>query len=187
MQVFHCVLLLLLVLFIPSESLKCYECGCTLSDLSACNCMVTSDFDDGSYCFIVENRMSDDTSIQMTRVSADATYIEIEDTYYLLTIESIRYNRTTNDWSTVATGVVFGCDWDLCNSFSYVSTLPFSFQLGVDKTWLTDNLYGTGTVDSCRHCSSEICGNSTHPLDETNCPSLPCNKSSTVRSEIFDQ
>nr|ACC43936.1 ArkC_4 [Philodina roseola] len=181
MKILQYSLLLLMVLWIvPSDGIRCYECGCALTELAECNCGATSDFDDGSYCFIAETRTLENTYIQMSRLLPDSTYIEIEDTYFVLVQESIRYNRTSATWSTVPFGVIFGCDWDLCNSFSYVSTLPYSFQLDVaDKEWLTENIYGTGTVDSCRHCPTETCGNGTAPIGDANCPLQPCNASTT--------
>lgn len=178
-------LFITILCILPSNSLKCYECSCTLSDLSGCRCNDFSDFDDGSYCFIDAIRSSNDTLFEMTRLPLDSTYIPLKDTYYILVIESIRYNQTSATWSTVPTGAAFGCDWDLCNSFNYVDTLPYTFQLGIDTNWLTTNIYGTGVVDSCRTCATDTCGNATNPIDDTKCPILPCNKTTTVRSSTL--
>ena len=182
MLLLHGAVVLLLVSALPSESLKCYQCGCEQTNLAECNCGAESDFDDGSYCAIFEIRATDATYIDMGRIDRNSTYIYIEDSYYILIQESIRYSQPANKWNVVNTGVVFGCDWDYCNAFGLIDVLPASFQLTVDETWLTTNIYGSGSVAGCFHCLTETCGNSTSPIELTQCPILACtNGSNTVR------
>ena len=184
MLIVHCAVVLLFLSVLPSESLKCYECGCDDSDYAACNCGGMSDFDDGSYCAIFETKPTGTTSIVLSRIDRNSTYIYIEDPYYILIQESIRYSRADNKWNLVTTGSVFGCDWDYCNAPSLIDVLPASFQLTVDDAWLTPNIYGTGSVAGCHHCPEETCGNKTNPIGLAQCPIIACTNGSTTVSSF---
>ena len=175
------LVLLLLVSIAPCNSLRCYECGCDASDLSACNCDYSTDTSYDDYCIIVESRYTAaETFIQLSRTNRNSTWVYVEDPYYIVTIESIRYNRTIQQWSTWTDGIIFGCDWDLCNSPDLIDALPDSFQLTIPKAWLDTNIFGTGSVTGCHHCPTEVCGNTTNPIDYTQCPMTPCVNSTTV-------
>ncbi|CAF4135916.1 unnamed protein product [Rotaria sp. Silwood2] len=173
------LILLLLVSVVPSYSLICYECGCDHNNISACDCGTTSTQLDGYYCLISEQRFIDKTYIQLSRVPRNATLNYVEDPYYILLQESIRYNQTSSEWYLWTSGAVFGCDWDLCNSPNLINRLPVSFNFSIDKDWLDTNIYGTGSVTECHHCPFEMCGDSENPIDFTQCPMTPCVNSST--------
>ena len=85
-MMFRALILLLLVLVVPSNSLQCYECGCDQDNLDACYCFGQSDYDDGSYCTIFEERYTDSTYVQLSRVPRNSTWIYIEDPYFILTL-----------------------------------------------------------------------------------------------------
>ncbi|CAF2719994.1 unnamed protein product [Rotaria sp. Silwood2] len=178
-MIFHSLIFLLLVLIVPSNSLTCYECGCSNTDISECNCGETSTEVDGDYCVIVEDRYIDETYIELTRVSRNTTWVYVEDPYYIVLLESIRFNQTANDSYLWTSGVIFGCDWDLCNSPDLINRLPASFNLSIDKDWLYTNIYGTGSVTQCHHCPFEMCGDSGNPIDFTQCPMTTCNNATT--------
>jgi hypothetical protein len=181
MMIIRCVILILILLVVPNNSLVCYECGCDQSDLSACSCGFTSDFVDDDYCIIYEQRYTDTTYIQLSRTPRNTTWIYIQEPYYILVQESIRYNKTSTNWNLWTTGIVFGCDWDRCNAPNLINALPNSFKLTANKAWLDTNIYGTGSVTGCHHCPTETCGNKTNPIDLAGCPITPCINSTTVR------
>lgn len=181
MIVVRSLILLLLVSVIPCQSLDCYECGCEATNLVPCDCSLVTSSTDNDYCVISEQRYSDTTYIQLGRVPRNATWIYVEDPYYVLTQESIRYNRTASKWSLVTTGVVFGCDWDRCNTANLIQVLPNSFKLNISTTWLNTNIYGTGSVSSCFKCPTELCSNATSPLDFSRCPMTACENVTSVR------
>ncbi|CAF3596602.1 unnamed protein product [Rotaria socialis] len=168
------VVLLLILAVVPSYSLICYECSCSQPDLSACHCDETSELFGNDYCVIAEQRFTDEINIQLSRIPRNSTYIYIEDPYYILMQESIRYNKTTSDWNLVTTGALFGCDWDYCNSPNLIDALPSSFKFTIEKTWLDTNIYGTGNLSACHTCAFETCGDPANPLNFTQCPLTPC-------------
>ena len=182
MGIVRCCLFLLVACVIVSDGLRCHECSCNQADLSACNCDRTSDLSDDSYCAIFEQRYTQGTTtIELSRIGRNSTYIYIPDPYFILVQESIRYRNASKDWELYTRGVVFGCDWDLCNSPTLVARLPDSFRLSINTSWLDTNILGTGTVSGCHQCSSEVCGNITTPIDITQCPMAPCINATTVR------
>jgi hypothetical protein len=99
--------------------------------------------------------------------------------------ESIFYNETSSTWETKTKRVVHGCDWDFCNKFLLIESLPDTFQLTINSSWLNDNIYGTGRVSSCNNCSNQICGNQTNPINYDLCPFTQCANSTTVSIGIF--
>ncbi|CAM4773730.1 unnamed protein product [Rotaria magnacalcarata] len=175
----HGIVLLLILAVAPSYSLICYECSCSQPDLSACRCEDTSESFDNDYCVIAEQRFTDETSLQLSRIPRNSTYIYIEDPYYILMQESIRYNKTTSNWNLVTTGSLFGCDWDYCNSPNLINALPNSFRFTIDKAWLDTNIYGTGNISACHTCAFETCGDPANPLNFTQCPLIPCINATT--------
>jgi hypothetical protein len=178
-MIVHALILLLLVSVIPSNSLVCYECGCDHTDLSLCDCGFTSEFSDNDYCTIFEERYIDETYIELSRIPRNSTWVFIRDPYYILTLESIRYNKTSLQWTTWTNGILYGCDWDRCNSPNLIDVLPSSFQLVINPTWLNTNILGTGSVSSCYHCPTETCGNKTNPINFSNCSVQTCTDNST--------
>ena len=174
------LILLLFIWIVPIDGLQCYNCQCLESDTSTCDCdSITTDSYPVDYCVIIETRTLDDAYIELTRVPRNASWLHVDDYYYLLAVESIRYNLTTADWFLFTTGIIYGCDWDLCNDPSYIDVLPNSFTLSIDKTWLDTNIYGTGSVDSCYDCQGG-CFNQTYPFDPDNCPLTNCTSTTSV-------
>ncbi|CAF0856814.1 unnamed protein product, partial [Rotaria sordida] len=147
---------------VPSNSLTCYECGCDQNDIAACNCSQTSTEFDGDYCVIGEERLINGTTTVLTRID-----------------QSIRYNQTADAWYTWTEGAIFACDWDFCNSPNLINALPASFQLNIDKDWLDTNIYGNGSVTECHHCPFVTCGDSTNPINFTECPMTSCDNETT--------
>lgn len=175
----HSLILIFLISIAPVSTLLCYECACNEANIAECNCgATTNEIDD--YCIIKEDRNIDGTSIELTRTPRNTTYVYIEDSYYILAIESIRYNLTTKDWYTWPSGIIFGCDWDLCNAPDRIETLPYSFTVSINKTWLDTNIYGNGSVDSCHWCPYGICADSGHPFNISECPFGPCANATSV-------
>ncbi|CAF0726642.1 unnamed protein product [Rotaria sp. Silwood1] len=186
-MIVHGLVLLLLLSIVPSNSLICHECGCDNTDITGCYCGETSTDFDGDYCVIAEERLTDVTNIQLTRVPRNTTLVYVEDPYYVFLLESIRYNKTANDWYLWTSGAIFGCDWDLCNSPNLINRLPTTFNLSIEKNWLQTNIYGTGSVSQCHHCPFEQCGDSANPIDFTQCPMTPCvNVSTCLAYDLWD-
>jgi hypothetical protein len=180
-MIVHGLILLLLVSVGSIHSLICYECACDTTDVTVCSCDSTSNENlANDYCVIIEQRDMFQTYVQLTRIPRDSTWLEIEDTYYMLAVESIRYNLTTSQWNLWTNNIIFGCDWDFCNSPDLISALPDSFKLSIDTTWLNTNIYGNGSIDSCHSCSSGVCGNSQNPFNSTECPLTTCINVTTV-------
>jgi hypothetical protein len=177
-----CWIFLVLVLWtVPSTSLVCYSCWCPSNSIAACDCNMQINVDQDSHCTIVKDLYVTDPSIQLSSALLNSSYTRIKDPYYILVDETISYNETASDWITRPKRVAYGCDWDLCNQYSLISSLPDTFQLSIDKTWLTENIYGNGTVTGCHTCSNAVCSNATTSIDYDLCPFLPCNNSTTVR------
>jgi len=176
----HSLILLLLVSVVPLNSLICYECACDQTSVSQCNCSDTSDLDDNDYCVIYEQRDILGTRIDLTRIPRNSTWVFVEDPYYILVVESIRYNLTAQEWYLWTNSIIFGCDWDLCNSPNLIDSLPDSFKLSIDENWLDTNIYGTGSVDSCNYCPTGVCGDTLNPIDFSQCPITPCVNVTTV-------
>ncbi|CAF4680732.1 unnamed protein product, partial [Rotaria sp. Silwood2] len=178
-MVVHGLIFLLLVSIVPSNSLTCYECGCSNTNIYACDCGETTTSHDGDFCIINEQRLKDKTNIQLSRLRRNTTLIYIEDHYFIFLKESIRLNQTTMDWYLWMDNAVLGCDWDLCNSPSLINALPTSFELTIDKDWLNTNIYDTGSITECHHCPWETCGDSENPIDFTLCPMTTCDNVTT--------
>ncbi|CAF1097959.1 unnamed protein product [Adineta steineri] len=179
MMIVQGLVLLLLLSIVPTNSLICYECGCDQSDTAACDCDTTSDITDNDYCVILEQRYVGTTYIQLSRIPRNSSWIYIEDPYYILTHESIRYNLTTSQWYLWTFIVVYGCDWDLCNAPNLINSLPNSFKYNINSIWLDLNIYGTGAVTSCHHCDTEVCGNVTNSSDFIQCQMVTCDTNIT--------
>lgn len=151
------------------------------SDLAACNCGTYSTDDSArDYCVIIEQRGDSDSFFELTRIPRNASWIDVDDSYYILAIESIRYNQTGANWYLVTNGIIYGCDWDYCNSPNLILQLPNTFQLSIDKTWLETNIYGTGSVNSCHLCQQSQCFNETNPFNPANCPLTNCINATSV-------
>jgi hypothetical protein len=180
MMIVHGLILILLVSVVPSNSLQCYECRCELSDLTACNCGDTSDSTEIDYCVIYEDRYPDATYIDLTRVPRNVTWLYIEDTYFMLAQESIRYNLTASQWYLWTSAIIFGCDWDLCNDPDLITSLPDTFKLSIDTNWLDTNIYGTGNTTGCNQCPTYICGDNDNPINITQCSMASCGNVTTV-------
>jgi len=180
MMIVYSLVLLLLVSIVPSNSLECYECGCDGDDLSACDCGFVTTSTDIDYCILIEERYTDATYVQLSRIPRNASFVYIKDSYYILTQESIRYNLTTSQWYVWVPAVIFGCDWDLCNSPSLITALPNSFNLTINTTWLDTNIYGTGSVNSCHVCPTQVCGNTSNPANFSQCVITACVNVTTV-------
>jgi hypothetical protein len=178
-MIVHSLILLLLVSVVPIDSLVCYDCGCDQTNLSQCFCgSITSDVDD--YCIIIEGRDIFGTYITLGRIPRNATWLYVDDPYYILAIESIRYNLTTMDWSLWTYSILYGCDWDYCNSPELIDVLPASFVLSIDKTWLNTNIYGSGSTNSCHYCPEGDCGTVDNPFNSSQCPLTSCTNATSV-------
>ena len=179
------VLFVLLVSILPCSSLRCFECECDSSATDQCNCATITSSTDNDYCVILEQRYTDETYIQLSRVPRNSSWVYIEDPYFVLTQESIRYNRTTSQWFLWTNSIVFGCDWDLCNTPSFIESLPNSFKLNISTNWLNTNIYGSGAVSTCIRCDTEVCGNASNPGDFSQCTTTTCNTTSAVGQYFY--
>jgi hypothetical protein len=183
-MIIHWIFLVLVLWSVPSTSLRCYKCWCPSLNISACDCANAADVEEGSHCTITQDLHSSNPYIELSSAFLNSSYIRIKDPYYILVDESIYYNETTSLWETKPKRVVHGCDWDNCNRYSLISSLPDSFQLTIDSQWLSDNIYGTGSVTACLTCPNEVCGNATQPVNSDLCPLTTCENATTVRIEI---
>jgi hypothetical protein len=180
-MIVYSFVVLLLVSIVPSNSLECYECGCDGDDLSACECGFVTTSTEIDYCIILEDRYTpDSTYFQLSRIPRNATLLYIKDPYYVLTQESIRYNLTTSEWYVWVGAVIFGCDWDRCNSPSLIPSSPNSFNLTINTTWLDTNIYGNGSVDGCYVCPTQVCGDTSNPGNFSECEITSCGNITTV-------
>ncbi|CAF4318721.1 unnamed protein product, partial [Adineta steineri] len=166
---------LILVLWaVPSTSLVCQECFCSLANISACDCSPTVTAPDGSHCLIIEDLDPENPYVQLTYAETNSSYVRIKDTYYVIVDESIYYNETTTTWNTKTKRVVHGCDWDNCNQFSLYEALPDTFKLTINDAWLNENIYGDGSITECNTCSNQTCGIN---IDQNLCPITTCENS----------
>lgn len=167
-------LLLILSVVVPIFSLICYECGCEQENIGLCNCQEISEEFGNDYCVIAEQRFEDATYIQLTRIPRNSTYIYIEDTYFILFQETIKRNATSTEWNSITTGALFGCDWDYCNSPHLIYEVPSSLKFTMSKSWLDENIYGTGSTNQCHQCAFEECSDASNPIDFSKCPLTTC-------------
>lgn len=182
-MIVHDFILLLLLLIVPINSLMCNECRCEQNTIDDCNCGITSDSDDShdiDYCVISEQTDLLGTYITLGRTARNSTFLYVEDPYFIVAVESIRYNRTINDWYLFTNAILFGCDWDFCNSPNLIQSLPDSFKLSIDKNWLNTNIYGNGSVDSCHHCPLGVCADDGRPFNSSGCPLTSCLNATSV-------
>jgi hypothetical protein len=179
-MIVHRLILLLLLSVVPINSLICYQCGCDGTNVAQCDCGITTDSNENDYCIITEATDILGTYIGLDRIPRNSTFIYVEDPYFILGVESIRYNLTTNDWYLWTTSILFGCDWDYCNSPIFIDPLPSSFRLSIDTNWLNTNIYGTGSVDSCNFCPFGVCSNNTNPFNSSLCPLTSCTNATSV-------
>jgi hypothetical protein len=88
------------------------------------------------------------------------------------------------NWTTLCvTQIVYGCDWNLCNTPRILNLLPQSLTYAVD-TGLLNHLLISDSVqrsNSCLSCS--ICVNAT---DQINCSSTMCDGSCFIDDHIDD-
>ena len=180
-MILRSLILLLFMVIVPIDSLTCYSCNCLLSDVTACDCSrYSTEYLSRDYCVIIEQRDISDTFIELSRIPRNASWLDVDDSYYLLTIESIRYNQTGADWHLVTNGIIYGCDWDYCNSPDLIDKLPNSFALSINKTWLNTNIYGIGSVNSCSTCQLSQCFNEANPFNPASCPVTSCTNATSV-------
>jgi hypothetical protein len=184
-MIFQGLILVLLLGAVPINSLYCYECSCDTSNQFECDCGYATETYEQDYCVILESRGADSTYVYLYRIPRNATWLYVEDSYFILTIETISYNTTAADWYTWPSQVIYGCDWDLCNSPSLINVLPNSFQLSIDKTWLSTNIYGTGTINNCHTCTSQICTDAGSSFNSSQCPLTPCLNATSVIYKII--
>nr|ACF16058.1 sodefrin precursor repeats A [Adineta vaga] len=175
----HWILFILLLSIAPSTGLVCYKCYCQPANTTACDCGTIIDVEDGSHCTIVEDLHTSNPYIELSSAALNTSYVRIKDPYYIIVDEAIYYNETTTTWDKQTKHVVHGCDWDFCNKYEMIASLPQSFQLTIDASWLTDNIYGTGSTTSCNDCSTAICSNATHSIDYDQCPFKSCDNATT--------
>ena len=183
----HWIVIGLLLWAGSSAGLECYECRCSKENLNACNCAKTVNASAGAHCTILEDLHSDEPFIEMATSIPGSSYVLIRDPYYILLDESISYDKVNDQWLTQPKRVMFGCDWDFCNKFSFVESLPRTLQLNIaDSTWLTENIYGDGSISACPTCS-ELCGDQTNPIKFNSCSSESCVNSSRVSFIILSR
>jgi hypothetical protein len=183
-MIIHWIFLVLVLWTVPSTSLTCYKCECPSFNTSACDCSTWVNVEEGAHCTIIEDFNPLNQYLELSSAFLNSSYIRIKDPYYIIVEESISYNETSVQWETKTKRVVYGCDWDYCNSFALISFLPDTFKLTISSTWLTENIYGNGSVNSCHNCSDGICGNATHSINYDLCSYSPCDNSTTVSIEI---
>lgn len=183
-MIIYWIFLVLMLWSVPGTSLICYDCACSSTDISACNCTDTVTAEDGAHCTIIENFDPSNSSVELSAASLNSSYVRIKDAYYIIVDDTIFYNETASDWKTKTNGVVYGCDWDYCNDDTLISSLPNTFNLNISPTWLNENIYGSGSVNDCHNCSDEQCGNETYSVNDILCPFASCDNSTTVRIEM---
>lgn len=174
------IFLILVLWTVPSTGLFCYTCNCPLFDTTACNCSNVTNVVTVAHCIITKDFDASNSNVELSSSSISSSYSRIKDPYYIIVDESIFYNETTAQWETKTNQVVYGCDWDNCNSFDFITALPTSFNITIDPIWLNENIYSNQSVNGCYNCSNEICGNQTNPIDYNLCQFTSCNNSTTV-------
>lgn len=180
MKNYYSILLLLLLSVSSSTGLDCFSCFCQPTNTTACDCTNVVTVQAGFHCTIVQDLHSSDPYIEMSSADANSSYAQVKDAYYILVDEDIYRNDSTSTWQTKTKRVVYGCDWNLCNNFTLIASLPQSYKLTIDSAWLESNIYGSGSVSSCNTCANEICGNKTNPIDYDQCPITTCVNTTTV-------
>lgn len=164
----------------PTAGLLCFTCSCSSLDTSACNCTTQITVPIGAHCTIIEDFNPVNSSIALSYAFANSSLVQIRDLYYLMVDESMFFNETTVPWQNKVNRITFGCDWDSCNQFDLVDSLPNSFNLTIDSAWLDENIYSNVSVSNCYSCSNAICANLTTPVNFELCPNNPCADPSTV-------
>ena len=176
----HWIVLLLLLWAGSSVGLDCYNCRCPRGNLTGCACTEIIEAPQGSHCTIVEDLYSNEPYVELGSSTLNSSDVLIKDPYYIRLEESISYNENSTTWSLQAKRVIFGCDWDRCNPNSLIESLPRTFQLNIDDTWLTTNIYGDGSITQCPTCSGEVCVDQGNPISFDLCPPQTCENSTTV-------
>jgi hypothetical protein len=171
------IFLILVLWTVPSTSLVCYTCNCPSSNTIACNCSSVINAATGTHCTITKDFNASSSNVELSSSSLNSSYSRINDPYYIIVDESIFYNETIGQWETKTNEVIYGCDWDNCNSFDFIAFLPNTFNITIDPSWLTQNIYSNESVSGCYNCPAGTCGNQTNL-----CPFTSCDNSTTTVS-----
>ncbi len=164
---------------------RCYDCYCYNEPNCPCN-RTTIVPANGTYCLIERENYGQDIWIAMGHIDQDSTRVYIREFPYLLVEESILYDEQLLQWNTTTNFVVYGCNWDYCNTPSLIPYLPNTFQMRIPDEWLNTNVLGTeDTIRDCHQCpEAPQCGTSDF-LDTSRCPVQACNTTCLV-FDTFD-
>ncbi|CAF0755391.1 unnamed protein product [Adineta steineri] len=164
---------ILVILILPVDSRKCYECSCqhdwgtntgtcdTPAFLSSCTLNEVGN----RYCFMVSTYDGNNEQRVFEALSSN----NLQDSHFIQAVEKISLAGT--DWlPTAISSIGYGCDWDGCNNISLIQYLPDSFQIKIDQTILNEQLIGEQVVaHNCYTCSKCI-----NELTVTLCKQVSC-------------
>jgi hypothetical protein len=149
---------------------RCYDCYCF--NVKASN---------STYCLIIREDFGQDSWTSMEHINQESTRVHIREFPYLIVEEAIIYNEQTGKWNTVTSLVLYGCDWDYCNHPSLIPSLPSSFQMRLNESWLNTSILGSGLpVRNCHQCPVGPVCSTTDFIDGNLCPVVSCNTTCIV-------
>jgi hypothetical protein len=156
------------------NSLECYKCLCLNS---TCPCMtVEAKFANLTHCMIAQSFSDHEIYTEFTHVSFNSTQSYIREFPYILVQESIRYNKTIQDWVTITDFIIYGCNWNSCNRPHLLPHLSGIFKTLLSKSWLNMNVLNTELSErNCNHCPHDVHCIENDVPDLHNCPSEQCN------------
>ncbi|CAF1077024.1 unnamed protein product, partial [Didymodactylos carnosus] len=156
------------------DSLSCYECSCKISE--KCSCTETVFFNGtNTYCVITLSNL--DGRIVLGHIDRSSPKKQIKNPHYVSVLESIIYDDLQKRWYSRNDMVNYGCNWDKCNDPKLIQSLPHTFSLNLDSSWLNNNILekSDATKPSCYKCDAQSC------VDES-CKEEECNGLCRVRN-----
>ncbi|CAF0800747.1 unnamed protein product [Didymodactylos carnosus] len=168
----------------PANGRECYTCACPANSLN-CPCSTTDVQEtDITYCIINRDHKNQGYSTYLGFLPRNSSKYSIKNPHYISIREVIHYNDSAKEWDTNPDGIIYGCDWDRCNSPDLVPKLPNSFSLALPESWLSNFILGSNP-GSCHECSDDPnCGTDDF-LDVGRCPEKACNDTCVLR-EYFE-
>jgi hypothetical protein len=164
--------------------LQCYTCRCsvnlgenTCTDEGELQCII--EHVENNYCYI--SRLLTELELGH-RPNSDLTYLE--SLHYIRAKEAIFYLPSSSTWQApFVVEVLYGCDWNLCNTPRILNLLPNGLTFAVDSNVLSNTLLPEANepFETCLNCTK--CVNSTSALS---CQTPTCTGTCYIDDHLDD-
>ena len=154
--------------------IRCFSCYCSSDQNCICDTVSTASVE-SSFCTIVRNYNGNNDSIYFNPTEINPSYTNVQEFPFVLVKESILYDNQTGQWFGRTNEVIYGCNWDYCNTLSLLSLLPSSLQISLPDSWLNSTILDTQQpLYTCYSCTDPICSLNNN-YNDSSCGIRPCN------------